>query len=337
MARSRSNLSDESPDRAANGDAIERPGAGTGGTADRAVPGHVAARESAADFISAIEQAVPSLRPAEQRVAGTVLADVGFAVHASSADLAARAGVSEPTVTRFSRAVGCKGLRELKVRLAQSMVVGRIYIEPPPLVGTDLARPAMWRSVFVEIRKAITAVEEQLVREDVDRAAEAIAACSQLFAFGVGGGSTVVVSEVENRFFRLGVSVSHSSDPHLMRMRAATLGSTDVVIAVSTTGKAADVIEATTIAKRYGALTIAVTKPKSALAALADIALCIHVPEVADALKPTASRYALLTTIDLLAAATAHCRPREVQERMRRIKMELIRTTGGKADEPLGD
>ncbi len=174
-----------------------------------------------------------------------------------------RAGVSEPTVTRFSRAVGCKGLRELKVRLAQSMVVGRIYIEPPPLVGTDLARPAMWRSVFAEIRKAITAVEEQLRREDVDRAAEAIAACTQLVAFGVGGGSTVVVAEVENRFFRLGVAVSHTSDPHLMRMMAATLGSTDVVIAVSTTGKAADVIEATTIAKRYGALAIAVTKPKS--------------------------------------------------------------------------
>lgn len=295
------------------------------------------AREASVDIISAIEQSLVRLRPAEQRVASTVLADVGFAVHASSGELAGRAGVSEPTVTRFSRAVGCRGLRELKVRLAQSMVVGRIYIEPPPLAGTDLARPAMWRSVFFEIRKAITAVEEQLRREDVDRAAEAIAACAQLVAFGVGGGSTVVVAEVENRFFRLGIAASHSSDPHLMRMKAATLGSTDVVIAVSTTGKAADVIEATKIARRYGALAVAVTKPGSELAAIADIALCIHVPEAADVLKPTASRYALLTTIDLLAAATAHCRPREVQERMRRIKMELIRSTGGKADEPLGD
>ena len=280
---------------------------------------------------------MPSLRPAEQRVAGAILADVGFAVHSSSAELAHRAGVSEPTVTRFSRAVGCRGLRDLKVMLAQSMVVGRIYLEAPPHVGTDLAQPAMWRSVFQEIRRAIASAEEQLRKDDVEAAAEAIAVCGKLAAFGVGGGSTVAVTEIEHRLFRLGVAVSHTSDPHLMRMIASTLGKSDVVIAVSTTGNAADVIEAASIAKRYGALVVAITKPKSRLASLADIALCVHVPEAPDALKPTASRYALLATVDLLAAATAYSRPREAQERMRRIKLELLRSTNGHADEPLGD
>lgn len=289
------------------------------------------------DIILSIKQTMPQLRPAEQRVASAVLADVGFAVHSSSADLARQAGVSEPTVTRFSRAVGCKGLRDLKVKLAQSMVVGRIYLEPPPHVGTDLAQPAMWRLVFQEIRRAVSAVEEQLGKDDVERAAEAIAACGKLAAFGVGGGSTVAAMEVEHRFFRLGVAVSHTSDPHLMRMVASTLGQNDVVIAISTTGNAADVIEASTIAKRYGARVIAITKPKSRLALLADIALCVYVPEAADALKPTASRYALLTAVDLLAAATAYSRPRESQERMRRMKLELLRSTNGNADEPLGD
>jgi len=280
---------------------------------------------------------MPSLRPAEQRVASAVLADVHFAVHSSSAQLARQAGVSEPTVTRFSRAVGCEGLRDLKVKLAQSMVVGRIYLEPPPHLGADLAQPALWRSVFQEIRRAISSVEEQLRKEDVERAAEAIAACGKLAAFGVGGGSTVAVTEIEHRFFRLGVAVSHSSDPQLMRMIASTLGKNDVVIAVSTAGNAADVIEAASIAKRYGATIIAITKPTSRLARLADVALCVYVPEAPDALKPTASRYALLAAVDLLAAATAYSRPRESQERMRRMKLELLRSTNGNADEPLGD
>jgi DNA-binding MurR/RpiR family transcriptional regulator len=292
---------------------------------------------SADDIIATIRQAMPALRPAEQRVASAILADVGFAVHSSSADLAHQAGVSEPTITRFSRTVGCKGLRDLKVKLAQSMVVGRIYLESPPHVGTDLAQPAMWRSVFAEIRRAISSVEEQLGRDKVEEAAAMISACGKLAAFGVGGGSTVAVTEIDHRFFRLGVAVSHSSDPHLMRMIASTLGKSDVVIAVSTTGNAVDVIEAASIAKRYGARVIAITKPKSRLALLADIALCIYVPEAADALKPTASRYALLATVDLLAAATAYSRPRESQDRMRRIKLELLRSTNGNADEPLGD
>ena len=81
------------------------------------------------DIISVIKQAAPTLRPSERRVAEAVLADVNFALHCANGELARRAGVSEPTVTRFSRAIGCAGVRELKVKLAQSLVVGRIYLE----------------------------------------------------------------------------------------------------------------------------------------------------------------------------------------------------------------
>lgn len=302
-----------------------------------APPGHRIADAATDDIISIIKQSSTTLRPAEQRVADTVLADVHFAVHSSNGELARRAGVSEPTVTRFSRAVGCGGVRELKVKLAQSMVVGRIYLEPPPNVGATQAAPALWRSVFEEIRRAIAAVEQQLRLEDVERASKAIADCSRLVAFGVGGGSTVAVSEVTHRFFRLGVAVSNYSDPQLMRMIAATLDRNDVVIAVSTTGRANAVLDATAVARQYGAFVVAVTKPDSPLAALADVPLLLHVPEAPNALKPTASRYALLAAIDLLAASTAYRKPSETQERMRRIKYALANSSDGRADEPLGD
>ena len=207
-----------------------------------------------------IKQIGPTLSRSEQRVATTVLADVDFAVHSSNAELARRAGVSEPTVTRFSRSVGCRGVRELKVRLAQAMAVGRIYLELPPHVGTDLERPALWRSVFQEIRRAISAVEEQLQKEDVEKAAEAIARCSKLAAFGVGGGSTVAVAEVENRFFRLGIAVYHSSDPRLMLMNCGNARPRRRRDRNFDHGSAAEVIEAATVAKQYGALIIAIDK-----------------------------------------------------------------------------
>ena len=41
-----------------------------------------------------------------------LLADVTFAVDASNAEIAKRANVSEPTVTRFCRAIGCDGVRD---------------------------------------------------------------------------------------------------------------------------------------------------------------------------------------------------------------------------------
>jgi DNA-binding MurR/RpiR family transcriptional regulator len=120
-------------------------------------------------------------------------------------------------------------------------------------------------------------------------------------------------------------------------MIAATLGRDDVVVAISTTGTANEVIEAAGIAKQYGAVVVAITKPQSRLASIADIVLGVHVPEAPDALKPTASRYAILAAIDLLAASTAYCRPLEAQARMRRIKYELLKGTDGNSDGPLGD
>ncbi|RVA67131.1 MurR/RpiR family transcriptional regulator, partial [Mesorhizobium sp. M7A.F.Ca.CA.001.11.2.1] len=74
------------------------------------------------DIISLVKDSYSELRPAERRVADVVLDDVKYAVDASNAALAQRAGVSEPTVTRFCRAIGCEGVRDFKLKLAQSLV-----------------------------------------------------------------------------------------------------------------------------------------------------------------------------------------------------------------------
>jgi len=289
------------------------------------------------DIISVIKQTAPTLRPSERRVADAILADVDFALHSANGELARRAGVSEPTVTRFSRAVGCAGVRELKVKLAQSLVVGRIYLEEPPDAGSNPGKPTVWQMILEDIHRAINTAERQLVVADFERAAAAIASCGKLVTFGVGGGSTMVATEAKHRFFRLGVAVSNYSDGQLMRMVAATLDKKDVVLAISATGKPKEIVDAVTIARDYGATVIAVTKPNSPLAAAADIPLGLYVPETPNALKPTASRYAFLAAVDLLAALTAYRSPRDTQERMRRIKYALGNFGDGEAEGPLGD
>jgi DNA-binding MurR/RpiR family transcriptional regulator len=41
-----------------------------------------------------------------------------------------RPSVSAPTITRFSRTIGCDGLRDLKLKVMSSMRVGMRYLEP---------------------------------------------------------------------------------------------------------------------------------------------------------------------------------------------------------------
>src|SRR5438552_3724855 len=96
---------------------------------------------------------------------------------------------------------------------------------------------------------------------------------------GVAGESSLAANEAMNRFFRLGVAVSSYSDGQLMRMVAATLGKRDVVLAISTTGKPREIVDAASVAREYGTTVIAITKPNSPLAMVADIPLGLYVPE----------------------------------------------------------
>lgn len=72
-------------------------------------------------LISRIEQARGAMRPSEARVAGFVLARPHVAAELSIKDMAEAVGVSEPTVMRFCKAVGCGGYLELKRWLTRDL------------------------------------------------------------------------------------------------------------------------------------------------------------------------------------------------------------------------
>lgn len=275
---------------------------------------------------------LPTLRRAERRVAEVVLNDTEAAVRASNAQLAEAAEVSEPTVTRFCRSMGCEGVRDFKLRLAQSMVT-------PVHSGTVEARPDLpfWPSVFGEALNAVTEAERQLDPGTVLAAIRRVASAKRIFVFGVGGGSTALALDLQYRLFRFGLSVSAYSDSYLMRMAAATTAENDVVIAVSATGRTTEVLDAVAIAAGNQAVVVALTRTGSELAAQADAALCVDVPEVADLLKPTASRFALMAIADLLATGVAYELGQAGQETWRRVKLQLMRARESDVREPLGD
>jgi DNA-binding MurR/RpiR family transcriptional regulator len=289
------------------------------------------------DIISLVKDSYSELRPAERRVADVVLDDVKYAVDASNAALAQRAGVSEPTVTRFCRAIGCEGVRDFKLKLAQSVVVGRLYFAPvPPPEPTEDGSP-LWKVVFGEARNALSAVERSIDPNDILKAAELVASAHQVLVFGLGGSSTALAQETQNRLFRYGVVVSAHSDPYVMKMTASTLKPNDVVIAISSTGRTREVVEAVALAKHYRARAVAITAPDTDLAAVADVALTVDIPEFPDPLKPTASRYAFLAIIDLVSTAVGYRLEPDARETLRRIKYTVLNHRKGKVLEPLGD
>src|SRR6478609_3259709 len=67
-----------------------------------------------------VRGAMPSLRPAEQRVAEAVLSDPAGVSESSITTVARRCETSETTVLRFCRAIGLNGYPELRIALARA-------------------------------------------------------------------------------------------------------------------------------------------------------------------------------------------------------------------------
>lgn len=72
-------------------------------------------------LIARVKAHLPELRPSERRVAELMLAQPVLTAGASIRLIAAQAGVSEPTVVRFCRAVGCRGVQDLKRQLGREL------------------------------------------------------------------------------------------------------------------------------------------------------------------------------------------------------------------------
>src|SRR3954465_3999172 len=79
-------------------------------------------------MLDRIKASMPSLAPAEQRVARVVLEDPRAFANLPVTELADRAHVSKPTVVRFCRSMGYDGLADFKLKLAGSVSEGVPFI-----------------------------------------------------------------------------------------------------------------------------------------------------------------------------------------------------------------
>lgn len=282
------------------------------------------------DIISQIGERYTALREAEKKVAQLVTDDIEFAANASITELAEKAQVSEATITRFAKAVGCVNVREMKIKLAQALTIGqRFILEPPDQTG--------FQGIYESIKYTLDINHALLNERDIETAVEWLHRARQIVAIGMGGGSTIAAQELQNRIFRLGYPVTSYNDGLLSRMVASTADSNDVFVMISVTGHTPAIIETAELARQYGVKVIAITPSGSPLAQQADLILPIVHSETDFIYKPSASRYAVLALLDVLSMALAVTHKRRSRDRLRRLKVALDSHRGGGNRQPLGD
>ncbi|MDW5444118.1 MULTISPECIES: SIS domain-containing protein [unclassified Polaromonas] len=257
-------------------------------------------------MLDRIKASLPSLAPAEQRVAHLVLSDPRAFANLPVTELASRAHVSKPTVIRFCRSVGYDGLSDFKLKLAGSVSEGVPFIHRS--VDVDDKTSDVLVKVIDNTVAAFLKYRNDASSVAIEKAAHVLAATYQtgqrIEFFGVGN-SGIVAQDAQHKFFRLGVHSIAYSDGHLQVMSASLLRPGDCVVIISNSGRTRDLMDAEGIARKNGATTIVITASGSPLAAAGHIHLAADHPEGYDRYSPMVSRLLHLMIIDILATCVA--------------------------------
>lgn len=271
-------------------------------------------------ILSEIAAAIPRLRKSEIKVAEYVLKAPQQVMHMRIVDLAQEAQVSEPTIVRFCRGIGCNSFQEFKVRVAQEMAIAN-NIGQFAIADSDSIDDICDKIADTTIQR-LHQIKTQLYSHQVGEAANAISEANRVEFYGFGA-SGAVATDAQHKFFRLQVATAAYSDPHMQAMSAVTLSQNDVVVAISQSGRTKDLLHSIELAQQHGALVVSLAPANTAVSLGADLPIHINIEEDTDQFTPMTSRIAHLMVIDMLAVAVTQRRGPEFARHLNAIKRSI--------------
>lgn len=247
-----------------------------------------------------IKTAIEHASKAEKALGQYILDNVQEIPDLSVAQLSDRSGVSQATIVRFSKNLGLSGFADLKVELARSTVdnVTGLYDEISPTDGVaDLER-----KLAVRIQHTLETTNQGLNQSTLKKVINLLADSNVISVYGLGA-SNLVAEDFTQKFSRIGKTVVHTQDTHLLLSNILTQPNSQLLFLISDSGKTKETV---TLAKAAIAAKITVvgitSNPKSRLAKLATLTILTSNTVSRDKIRSaaTTSLISQLYTVDLL-------------------------------------
>lgn len=259
-------------------------------------------RSSQVGMLDRIRQALPEFSPAERRVAEQVLSRPRSVLSDPIAEIARTAEVSQPTVIRFCRSLGCEGLSDFKLKLASSLT-GTIPVSHTQVMRTDTSLE-LSAKVLGNTAGAILQARDQISRKAIDEAIETLVQARRVECFATGHYG-IVAMDAQYKFLRLGVPAGTYTEPRLQSMAAGVMQAGDVMLVLSSSGRIPELLQAVEMAQSRGAKVIALAPHQSPLAKRADVVIAIEHTEDIHTQLPMVSRVLFLVVVDILTVGLA--------------------------------
>ena len=253
-------------------------------------------------ILKSLSAQLDSLTAADRQIAQFIIDHPNEMLGMSSAALAEATGRSQSSVVKFSQKLGYGGYQQLKLAVNKAKALeghapaGVIHgtIDASDSYVTILQK--LIGSKLLSMRETTAANGE----ETIDSALDALVGARKIQLAGVGA-SSLVAKDFSYKLLKLGRTVLLDSDPHIQSSHASALDGSDVLVALSHSGRSVEILRIAELAKQRGATIVSVTGLQpNPLLEMADISLYTVADEERVRSSAITSRDAQLMLMDML-------------------------------------
>lgn len=238
----------------------------------------------------------------EQKIAQFIIEQNFDLARQSATKMGATLGISDSSIIRFAKSLGCSGFPDLKLKLAGAS--HQIASQQSPQVYQEISLSDSTLDIVEKSKRLFTEKIEQslclIEPEMIDQCAALLMGSGKIVLTGIGT-SALVASDINHKLIRTGLNVHFNPDYHTQIVQASLLTERDVLLVISARGNSQEVITAIEKAREGGAKVIALTRyGRGKVAQLSDHVIPYSYSETHEQLGMVTSQLLQMIAFDVL-------------------------------------
>lgn len=264
------------------------------------------------------------MNPAQSRIAKYILENPDKLPGMPIGKLARESGVSEATISRFVKFLGCANYRDFQAEMVKNNLLNHDRIRGYSDIKNMDSSHQICQKIFDANIQCLADTLTMVDAEALEQAADLIVKSRKLCILAQGR-SVVTATSIRQRLYRLGIACTSYSDPHEQAIAASLLKEGDVVMGISTFGRSKNVLKNLRFASSRGAKIIGVSSYRGTpLEKVSDIMLVSSSNEDASfGFEPSCSTVSQMVMLDCLYIMITNRMKEEARECFR-ITCEAI-------------
>lgn len=199
---------------------------------------------------------LPSLPRAEKTVAEYMSTHVSQMSDMTLCMLADETSISEATILRLCKRLGYSSY--IQLRQAFAFAANEDQPDSPELINVSDEMPTICSKLIQGVNRSLESMKA-FINSDYDRVLNAILGASGVYFFA-SGDAVISCQFACTKFMRVGIPAFVCSDVFYQYETAMRLTEKDVAIAITNSGRSANVVNAIKMAKEQNAFTCCITQ-----------------------------------------------------------------------------